>query len=185
MACVTSVRYSVKFNGRLLESFSPSRGLRQGDPLSPFLFLFVADALSALISKSMREEGLQGVNICRGAPVISHLLFADDSLLFFHANEQQAALVKDLLNTFATATGQLINPSKCSILFSDNCLPATAANIKSLLEITQEVFEPSYLGLPVPEGRMHKGKFETIQERLRKRLIDWSEKYVSSGNKEI
>ena len=58
------------------------------------------------------------------------------------------------------ATGQLINPSKCSILFSDNCLAATVANIKSVLEITQEVFEPRYLGLPVPEGRMHKGKFE-------------------------
>ena len=57
--------------------------------------------------------------------------------------------------------------------------------VKSVLEITQEVFEPKYLGLPVPEGRLHKGNFETIQDRLRKKLIDWSEQYVSSGNKEI
>ena len=57
--------------------------------------------------------------------------------------------------------------------------------VKSILEITQEVFEPKYLGLPIPEGRMHKGNFETIQERLRKKLTDWSEQYTSSGNKVI
>lgn len=139
-----------------------SWGLRQGDPLSPFLFLFVADALSALISKSMREDGLQGVKNCRGAHEISHLLFADDSLLFFHATEQQAVLVKGLLNTFASATGQFINPSKCSILFSDHCLPSVVTVIKSVLEITQEVFEPKYLGLPVPEGRMHLKPFKNV-----------------------
>ena len=94
MACVTSVKYSVKFNGKLLESFPPSRGLLQGDPLSPFLFLFVADALSALIDKAAREDGLSGVKISRGAPEITHLLFADESLLFFHATNQQALLVK-------------------------------------------------------------------------------------------
>lgn len=93
--------------------------------------------------------------------------------------------MKGLLNTYATTTCQLINPSKCSILFSDHCLPTVAQEVKSVLGITQEVFEPKYLGLPVPEGRMHKGKFETTQECLRKRLIDWSEQYVSSGNKEI
>ena len=58
MACVSSVKYSMKFNGKLLETFSPSRGLRQGDPLSPFLFLFVADALSLLMEKAAREDGL-------------------------------------------------------------------------------------------------------------------------------
>uniref|UniRef100_A0A452XL47 Reverse transcriptase domain-containing protein n=1 Tax=Aegilops tauschii subsp. strangulata TaxID=200361 RepID=A0A452XL47_AEGTS len=166
MACVTSVKYSVKFNGKLLESFIPSRGLRQGDLLSPFLFLFIADALSSLINKAMWEEGLRGVKICTSAPEISHLLFADDSLLFFHASAQQAGLVRGLLNTYATTTGQLINPSKCSILFSDNCVHSVAQEVKGILEISQEVFVPKYLGLPVPEGRMHKGNFETVQERV-------------------
>ena len=61
MACVKSVKYSVKFNGKLLESFTPSRGLRQGDPLSPFLFLFIADALSSLLSKLVHEGEFKGV----------------------------------------------------------------------------------------------------------------------------
>lgn len=137
MACVRLVKYSVKFNGKVLGSFTPSRGLRQSDPLSPFLFLFVADALSALVYKSTREEGLEGVKICRSAPTISHLLFADDSLLFFKATQQQAATIKGLLNTYAISTGQLINASKCSILFSDNCLVTAAEEVKSTLEITQ------------------------------------------------
>lgn len=107
MACVKSVKYSVKFNGKLLHGFTPSRGLRQGDPLSPFLSLFVADAVSALISKSVNEGELKGVTICRGAPIISHLLFADDTMLLFEASDQQASIVKGLLNTYTRATGQL------------------------------------------------------------------------------
>jgi hypothetical protein len=79
MACVTTVRYSIRFNGHLLDSFTPSRGLRQGDPLSPYLFLFVADGLSCLIRKKIEEGALQELFICRRAPGISHLLFADDS----------------------------------------------------------------------------------------------------------
>lgn len=81
------VKYSVKFNGKLQESFTLSCGLHQGDPLSPFLFPFVADALFALINKSMADDSLEGVRICRRASVISHILFADDSLLFFQASE--------------------------------------------------------------------------------------------------
>ena len=106
-------------------------------------------------------------------------------MLLFEASGQQASIVKGLLNTYTAATGQLINPEKCSILFSDNCDAAVVDEVTGLLDISQQVFEPKYLGLPVPEGRMHKGKFETVQERLRKRLLDWGEQYMSTGNKEI
>ena len=83
MTCVTSVRYSVRFNGTLLDSFAPSRGLRQGDPLSPFLFLFVADGLSAILKHYVSSGDITPVKVCRRAPGISHLLFADDTMLFF------------------------------------------------------------------------------------------------------
>ena len=134
MACVKSVTYSVKFNGKLLEVFAPSRRLRQGDSLSPFLFLFVANALSALISKSDDGGELRGVSICRGAPVISHLVFADDTMLLFEASGQQAGAVKGLLNTYTNATGQLINPEKCSILISDNCDAVVVVEVKALID---------------------------------------------------
>jgi hypothetical protein len=185
MECVKSVKYSVKFNGKLLEQFSPTRGLQQGDPLSPFLFLFVADALSGLLNKAIRDNELEPVKICRRAPGISHLLFADDTMLFFKANAAQASVIKNVLNTYATATGQLMNPAKCSILFAECCPGNTVQEVKSILEVTQEVFDPKYLGLPVPEGRMNKGKFQSLQAKLSKRLIDWAERYASSGAKEV
>jgi hypothetical protein len=72
MACVTTVKYSVKFNGTLLDAFSPSRGLRQGDPLSPFLFLFVADGLSSLLKNEVDNGRITPIKVCRRAPGISH-----------------------------------------------------------------------------------------------------------------
>jgi hypothetical protein len=85
MACVTSVSFSVRVNGELTDSFKPTRGLREGDPLSPYLFLFVAEGLTKILQKAVYNQELQDLKCCRGAPDISHLLFADDSLLFFKA----------------------------------------------------------------------------------------------------
>ena len=121
MTCVTSVRYTVKFNGILLDSFAPLCGLRQGDPLSPFLFLFVADGLSALLKEGEMKGDLTPLKVCRRAPGISHLLFADDTLLFFKAVEEQATKVCEVLHSYERATGQYINPAKCSLLFGNSC----------------------------------------------------------------
>jgi hypothetical protein len=185
MACVTTVSYQVKFNGTLLDSFSPSRGLRQGDPLSPFLFLFVADGLSALLQREVQNQNIEPVKICRNAPGISHLLFADDTLLFFKAQQDQAQRVKEVLESYAKSTGQLINPSKCSIMFGASCAEETRAEIKSILEVVQESFEVKYLGLPTPEGRMDKGKFESLQAKLAKSLVEWDDNHKSQAAKEI
>jgi len=120
MECVTTVRYRVRFNGVLQNTIQPTRGLRQGDPLSPYLFLFVADGLSKVLHQETRTDTIQGLKVCRSAPAVSHLLFADDSLLFFKADERQTRAVKDALSRYCKATGQLINFDKCSVLFNKN-----------------------------------------------------------------
>jgi hypothetical protein len=80
----------------MLDSFTPSLGIRQGDPLSPYLFLFVADGLSCLIRKEIEMNSLREFHICRRAPGISHFLFADDSIMFFEASVEQAMVVKSV-----------------------------------------------------------------------------------------
>ena len=80
MACVSSVKYRVRFNDQETDMFVPSRGLRQGDPLSPYLFLLCAEGLSSALAQQEEVRGIEGVRVCRNAPSVSHLLFADDSL---------------------------------------------------------------------------------------------------------
>ncbi|EEE56362.1 hypothetical protein OsJ_05493 [Oryza sativa Japonica Group] len=131
----------------------PIRGLRQGDPLSPYLFLFIADGLSHILEKKSLEGSIQPIKVCRGAPGISHLLFADDSLLFFKAEVDQARSVKEALSLYEKSTGQLINPAKCSLLFSEFCSQERQEEIKAVLQIQRTGFEDKYLGLPTPEAR--------------------------------
>lgn len=85
MLCVSTVRYSVIREGKKVGSIVPCRGLRQGDPLSPYLFIICVEGLSALIRRQERLGLLHGVEVARGALTVSHLFFIDDSFLFFKA----------------------------------------------------------------------------------------------------
>jgi hypothetical protein len=185
MACVTTVKYSVKFNGTLLEVFSPTHGLRQGDPLSPFLFLFVADGLSTLLRNEVNHNRITPTKVCRRAPGVSHLLFADDTLLFFRAFEEQTVCVKNMLDVYDTCTRQLINPSKCSIMFSASCPQQVQTDIHSILHVEQHGFEPKYLGLPTPDGRIHRGRFDNLQARLSKRLFECGDSILAQSSREV
>lgn len=89
MECVTSVSYRIKVNGDLTDIFKPKRG-RQGDPLSPYLFLLCAEGFSALLQVVEREGLIAGVKACPAAPSVSHVLSADDSLTMIRATEGDA-----------------------------------------------------------------------------------------------
>jgi hypothetical protein len=90
MRLVTTVSFSVLFNGEHLEEFAPSRGIRQGDPISPYLFLSAAEGLSCRLKSRVESSSLSGIKVAPSAPMVCHLLFADDSLLFFKANRESA-----------------------------------------------------------------------------------------------
>jgi hypothetical protein len=120
MLCVSSVNYSVLVNFEKVGPILPGRGLRQGDPLSPYLFILITEGLTALIKQSVARGDIHGVQICRGAPVVSHLLFADDCFLFCRSTIEESNHLMGVLKTYEEASGQEINLSKSEVFFSRN-----------------------------------------------------------------
>jgi hypothetical protein len=109
MRCVRTVRFSVRLNGGLSSDFSPSRGIRQEDPLSPYLFLFCVEGFSTLLKKAQEESLLKGVKFGTDGPHITHLLFADDSIVFLEATVDSLNTLKRVLTEYEAASGQKVN----------------------------------------------------------------------------
>jgi len=112
MMCVETVDYSVIVNDEAIRPIILGRGLRKGDPLSPYLFIICAEWLSYLIRKAEASGDIHGVKICTNAPIVSHLLFADDCFLFFRAEPAEATIMKNILAIYEKASGQAINFQK-------------------------------------------------------------------------
>ncbi|KAL6202259.1 hypothetical protein ACLB2K_025971 [Fragaria x ananassa] len=106
-------RYSFLINGVPRGSVTPNSGLRQGDPISPYLFLLCVKGLSALIADEVSKGVWHGLRVCEGAPTISNLFFADDSLLYARAFLQDCALVRQILKVYEEASGQQIRKEEC------------------------------------------------------------------------
>ncbi|KAL8136320.1 hypothetical protein V2J09_002321 [Rumex salicifolius] len=96
-------------NGEVKGRVVPTRGLRQGAPILPYLFILCAEALSSLLARATESGGIHGVQVCRGGPRISHLLFADDCLIFARANVHEGSILTEIFSVYERASGQKIN----------------------------------------------------------------------------
>jgi hypothetical protein len=162
-----------------------SGGLRQGDPLSPYLFIICAEGLSAVLQKAQRDRKIVGINVCRTAPSVNHLFFADDSLILMRARSQEVAELRRILEVYERVSGQVINKDKSYILFNPNTARAVRDEMKATLSISQDKWGERYLGLLVSIGISKNKTFAYIKQRIWCRVQGWQEKMLSKAGKKI
>ena len=137
-ACITNVQYSILINGKPRERIKAQRGIRQGDPISPFIFVLAMDYLSRLLLHLKKRNAIKGAllnNICS----ICHLLFADDILIFVEDDDVYIKNLQNALSLFKLASGLKINLSK-SIISPVNVSVERAARVANLFGFTHQFF---------------------------------------------
>ncbi|XP_074346400.1 uncharacterized protein LOC141685182 [Apium graveolens] len=185
MECVTSVRYSIIHEGEVFGDVVPTRGIRQGDHISPYLFILCAEGLSSLIRKYEREKWLHGCKIAQGAPTILHMLFTDDSYINCRATLEEAGRVLELLKIFEVGAGQKVNFEKSSVYFSKNTKPVTKDIVLTTLAMRVDDDNILYLGLPRTMGRNKSAMFRSLKDKMRSRIQGWDGKWFSGAGKEV
>lgn len=163
----------------------PGRGLRQGDPLSPYLYLLYTEGLSALIKDTKNRGCLHGCKIARGAPIVSNLLFANDSFFFVRADIEECRVLKNIFTTYECASGQAINYYKSGVFFSSNVDSDLREGICNVVGIFSPLNTGRYLGLPSLIGRSKKQVFSILKDKMWTRIQTWLNKPHSKAEREI
>ena len=182
--CIFTASFSVLINGSSNGFFSSTRGLRQGDPLSPYLFFLGMEVFSLLIDKDVSGGFLIGYTL-KGrngeAVTISHLLFADDILVFCRDSEDQMVYLSWILLYFEALFGLKVNLGKSAIL--------PVGDVENIEQLACELgckagtLPSTYLGLSLSTRQNSVRIWEGIEERFRKRLIAWKRQYISKGGR--
>ncbi|CAA7016157.1 unnamed protein product [Microthlaspi erraticum] len=185
MECVSIVSYSFLVNNSLHGHVKPSRGLRQGDPLSPYFFILCTEVLSGLCSKALASGTLPGVRVSRRSPAVNHLLFADDTMFFTKTHPSSVLALLNIIRRYEEASGQRINTSKSSITFSGKTPPEIRSRVKATLGIDKEGGVGKYLGLPENFGIRKRDIFTGIVDKIRQKSINWTHRFLSGAAKQV
>ncbi|XP_057419026.1 uncharacterized protein LOC130713258 [Lotus japonicus] len=173
MQCVSSCRYQVCFNGDRTDSFIPHRGLRQGDPLSPYLFVLCMERLAHKINDAITDGGWKPVRLSRNGPPISHLFFADDLLLFGEASMEQMETVMTCLGDFCSASGMKVSIAKTRMMISSNVGTHVASQLSHVAGVALTSDLGRYLGVPLVHKRVTATNYQYILDRTQRRLSSW------------
>eukprot|EP00253_Pinus_taeda_P008595 PITA_08595 len=181
MSLVSSAFFSIFINGTPTSTFRPSRGLRQGDPLSPFLFIIMAKGLGRSLNATIQSHELKGLNL-HDAPTVSHQQFVDDNMIFGHSSVQEARSLNSLLINFSAASGACVNKVKSQIFFFNTHL-TTQRSIARILGFSIASLPSKYLGAPLLESAQKNSSWTSLLERLESRLLLWTHRSLNMANR--
>ncbi|GKV44022.1 hypothetical protein SLEP1_g51253 [Rubroshorea leprosula] len=180
--CLKTAETSILLNGSATRQVKINRGLRQGDPLSPYLFLLVAEGLNGIISSAINHGLFEGINIGNRGMIISHLQFADDSILFGKATEGNIWAAKSIMRIFKLASGLKINIQKSQLL-GMNVSKEWMSKMSYILSCKEGVFPCKYLGVPIGGNVKSTSMWKPLIENFEKKLSSWKGRLLSFGGR--
>ncbi|GKU89286.1 hypothetical protein SLEP1_g3443 [Rubroshorea leprosula] len=180
--CLSTSSVSVLVNGSPTEEFSIKKGLRQGDPLALFLFLLVAEALNGLILKAKEEEMYNGVTVGTEGMEVTHLQFANDSIFFCEASDENIKTIKGILRTFELVSRLKVNFFK-SALYGINVKSEEISEWAESLNCVEGSIPFKYLGIPVGANPRNLSAWTPVVDCLRRKLSNWKCESLSFGGR--
>jgi hypothetical protein len=167
--CVTSPRFSVCINGSLVGYFEGKKGLRQGDPLSPYLFVLAMEVLSKILAATTGPSlGFKYHPNCLKMK-LTHICFADDLLIFSEASQYSIGVIKAALAEFEELFGLKANPSK-SYVFCSGISDRLKQLLLQDLQMHEGKFPVRYLGVPLISTRLTAADCEQLLDRITSRI---------------
>ncbi|XP_074283131.1 uncharacterized protein LOC141607676 [Silene latifolia] len=182
-SCVKTVSIQVLINGAPSTCIFPQCGLRQGDPISPYLFILCMEIHSLMIVKAEELRFIEGIKLSRNSPTISHLLYADDALLCFRLTQSACESLRDILTSFTAFSGQMINHQKSYIKFSPNTPDDFREHVTDILRVPSKQNFGIYLGVPIDLGRRKTAAFQFILDNLTSKILSWGSAHFSQPAK--
>ena len=179
LQCVSTVSTLVLINGGMTSNFCPTRGLRQGDPLSPYLFILCQEVLSRIVDRNFERKKLSRAKMNVFGPAITYVMFVDDLMLFAKANRKEVSILNECLDTYCMWSGQKINREKSGIIFSKLVSNYNRRWIKGELHMKKLPLDAFYLGTPFFSSRCKTKDFKYLIDRTEARLKGWRSKSLS------
>ncbi|GKA28235.1 putative reverse transcriptase domain, reverse transcriptase zinc-binding domain protein, partial [Tanacetum coccineum] len=178
MGCVTSTSFSISINGSLHGYFKGKRGLRQGDPMSPYLFTLVMEVLTLMLHKQARVSGEFTYHRYCSKLNLINLCFADDLFQFPHGDVDSARVIMDSLKEFKEASGLTPSLPKSTAYFC-NVLNYTKLDILNILSFEEGKLLVKYLGVPLVPSRLLCRDCKELMEKVKGQINDWKNKSLS------
>jgi len=173
MSSISATPGSLLWNGNKTEPFQPLRGLRQGDPLSPDLFVLCMERLGDMITHEVQDGNWQTLHLTKDGPKISNLFFADDVLLFAKAKPSQVHFIANLLKSFCSFSGLKISLDKSRAYALKGVSRGTKESLESITKIKFTDRLEKYLGFKLCYGRTKKEDFLETYDWVTTKLASW------------
>lgn len=178
MALVTSASFSILLNGSSSRSFRPSRGLEQGDPLSPFLFILMMEGLGQAINSAKAEGRIQGFKLTEDRDALTHQQFVDDTMLQGTPTVKEAKAFKQIMHDFAMAAGTEVSLTKSKVFFFNTNI-AIQRNLSRILSFQRDYLPSKYLGIPLTDKPLSKEVWEPVTNKLKDKVSKWTSRSLN------